>query len=67
MAQLHIGVGKKPAAFSVIAGRAGCHYIRPGVGPTQVARDDVVYGQVESVFPAVLAGIAIPPENLTAG
>lgn len=67
MAQLHICIGQAPAAFAVVAGRTGRHHVCPDVRPAQVAWNDVVDSQIECVLSAVLAGIAIPPENLTAG
>ena len=55
------------AAFTVVAARAGGHYIGPDVLPAQVLGQDMVHGQFAGVPPTVLAGVVIPAEDLPAG
>ncbi len=55
------------AALAVVAGSAGGDDIIPDVFAPQVARNDVVDGQVQGVFAAILAGEVIATEDFTAG
>lgn len=64
---MHARVLKGAAAFAVIAGGAGCYHIAPGVPAAHMAWDDVVNREIHGVFSAILAGVAITPENLPPG
>lgn len=57
---------QRPSALAMIAGRAGCHEIRPGVFATQMLGLDVIHRQVDGILSTVLAGILIAAEDLTA-
>src|ERR1035437_7879162 len=54
------------AALAVVAGLASGDEVLPAVGAAAVARHDVIEGEVAGLAAAVLAGIAIAAENLSA-
>ena len=53
-------------AFVVIAGRAGRHYIGPGVRAAQMSGDHVIYRQASITPPAILSGIIVAAKNFAA-
>ena len=56
-----------PSTFAVVAGRAGRHYIRPRVQSTQVARQDMINGQILDLPRTILACIIVASKDLTSG
>jgi hypothetical protein len=58
-----------PAAFSLVAGFAGSHYVFPGLASTLDNGDDVIQRELRALeLPAaVLAAILIPGENIGSG
>lgn len=67
MKQMKPGLFRCPGSFFMIAMDAGGDHIGPGMRAIQGAGNDVVDGQFSTLHPAILAGIAIPAENLVAG
>lgn len=65
--QGHIGLHGGFTTFAMIALRAGCHQIVPGVIAAQGARDDMINGKLSGALAAVLAGVVITPEDLCLG
>jgi len=59
-----VGFAGISTRFTAIAWYAGADHIFPGVLASPVARDDVVYGELSSLFSAVLAGILVAFKNL---
>jgi hypothetical protein len=64
--QTHVHFIKAAAAFAVIAGRTGRHYVGPDVFTTHVPRDDVIDRQADIAPAAILTGIIIAPEDFSA-
>ena len=64
--QFHVGLFRSPAGFAAVARGAGADDILPGVLPAAVARDDMVEGELFSLFAAVLAGELVAVVNLGA-
>jgi len=56
-----------PAAFAVVAVRAGCHDVGPDMLAAEMPRSDVVDCQPAVVSAAILASIIIPAKNFTTG
>ncbi len=56
-----------PAAFAVVAMRAGCHDVGPDMLATEMPRNDMVDCQPTVVSTTILASIIIPAKNFTTG
>lgn len=63
---MHSGLSRRHPAFEMVASRAGGYHIGPLCFSTEMARDNVINGQVAQLPAAILAGEIIPPENLLA-
>lgn len=64
--EVHVRLFHFTPALAVIARRASRYQIRPNVLTTHVTRDDVINGQVEVVFAAILTGIIVAAEYFAA-
>jgi hypothetical protein len=64
--QLHTGVFQAASAFAVVAGRTSRYDIPPDVLSAEMARQNVIDGQIGGVFSTVLAGETVAAENFTA-
>ena len=51
--------------FSLIAGLARAYYVLPNMLPSEVAWDNVVYGEFPGLLAAVLARVTVSDEDLT--
>ena len=56
---------KRPASFAVIASWAGCNQVAPLMSAALAAGDDMVNCHVRHFLATVLAGVIIPPQDLT--
>ena len=63
MVQPHIRIDQSSATFTMIAGRAGSHYICPGMRSSRVSRNDMIDCQFDCMFATILASISITAEN----
>src|SRR4030067_905239 len=64
--QLHVGFLRGAARLAPVAGDTGADDVLPGVPAAPVAGDDVVQRELTALLTAVLAGVAVPVENLVA-
>jgi len=63
-AEFHASHFGRAPCFALVTGLAGAHHVLPGMFASEVARDDVVYGEVSGLFAAVLAGVIVSKKHL---
>ena len=67
--QLHARLGRKPVPLPCVAGYARADNVLPGRLPSAVAGQDMIEIEIAAFknLPAILAGIAVPLENVVPG
>jgi hypothetical protein len=63
-AEVHVRHFRRATRFALIAGLARAYHVLPGMFAAEAAWDNVVYGELPSLFAAVLAGVIISKEYL---
>ena len=64
--KVHVRLGQRFSAFTMVAGATGAHQVLPGVLSTTMSRNDVVERQIAGLHSAVLAGVVITNKDLAA-
>lgn len=62
--ELHARCFRGTPRFTLVTGLACAHYILPGMLPSKVARDNMVYSELLSLLAAVLTGVIVSSEYL---